>query len=376
VDFHYNIDDRFLTHFKNLQQVFVYVIDECNLECKQCLYKPNIKFSIGSKEIPFNELIGLIADFRKMGATKLSILGGEPTLYGKNKNNRPLFDLIGFAKEFGYKYVRLDTNGTFDSKILYDRDFQQLDELSFSLDGYDAETNDKIRSKGVFDKAIANIKLAKKIGYNVHITSCIYNELLKPEDNGDYKLERLIYLAEKLGVSVLNIHALIKDGTPIDTWSGDLYVTPSIWQAVYYTLQDNIRKGKYNIDLRVPQSFISKECFDKKPKYYGFCPAKLGERILVHPNGILRVCSGLLGTPYGVAYYNNKNIIWNDTKTNELIDHKIGEFTPCTNRSKKTYGNLCPLCFSFKPNQKEYIWERKIEWEKNSNKREKVFEYI
>lgn len=363
--FHFNIDNRFLQHFKNLHQVFVYIVDECNLECEQCLYKPNIKFSIGRKEIPFVELIELISDFRKMGATKLSILGGEPTLYGKKENNKPLFDLITIAKnELKYQYVRLDTNGTFDGSILYNDGFRLLDELSFSIDGYDAETNDKIRAEGVFNKAVDNIKLAIKLGYNVHITSCIYNELLEKEVNGDYKLERLIHFCEKLGVSSLNFHALIKDGTPIDTWSGNLQVTPSVWHDVYYSLQDNIRKGKYKIDLRVPQSFISKECFEKKPKYYGYCPAKLGERILVHPNGILRICSGLLGTPYGVAYYHDGQIIWNDGITNELREHKIDELTPCTNRSKKSYGDLYPLCFSFKPNQKEYVWERRIEWQK------------
>ena len=368
MDFHHDIDIRFLQHFKNIHQVFVYVIDECNLECSQCLYKPSIKFSIGNKEIPFDELIYLISDFRKMGATKLSILGGEPTLYGIKDNNKPLFDLIYIAKNIlKYKYIRLDTNGTFDSGILNNDSFKLLDELSFSIDGYNAETNDKIRAKGVFDKAINNIKLAIKLGYNVHITSCIYNELLEREDNGDYKLERLIYLAEELGVSSLNFHALIKDGTPIDTWSGDLQVSPSVWQEVYYTLQDNIRRAKYRINLRVPQSFISKDCFDRKPKYYGYCPAKLGERILVHPNGILRICSGLLGTPYGVAYYHNDRITWNDGKTNELGAHLLNEFTPCTNRNKKTYGGLYLLCFSFKPNQKEYIWERQIEWEKQES---------
>lgn len=363
--FNFSIDSRFLQHFKNLQQVFVYVTDECNLECEQCLYKPNIKFSIGRKEIPYTELIQLISDFRKIGATKLSILGGEPTLYGKDDSNKPLLDLIAIAKKkLQYQYVRLDTNGTFNGNILNNENFRLLDELSFSIDGFDAKTHDKIRNNGVFDKAIDNIKLAIELGYKVHITSCIYNELLEKDANGDYKLERLIQLAERLGVSSLNFHALIKDGTPIDTWSGNLQVTPSVWHDVYYILQDNIRKGKYKIDLRVPQSFISKKCFERKPKYYGYCPAKLGERILVHPNGMLRICSGLLGTPYGVAYYHDGKIVWNDGITNELTDHKIEEFTPCTNRSKKSYGDLYPLCFSFKPNQKEYVWERKIEWQK------------
>jgi MoaA/NifB/PqqE/SkfB family radical SAM enzyme len=359
----YHIDERFKEHFKNLHQVFVYIIDECNLECKQCIYKPNIKFSIGGKEIPFNELVNLITDFKEMGAKKLSILGGEPTLYGKDKNHQPLFDFIWLAKEIGYDYVRLVTNGTFNSQILYNENFSLLDEISFSLDGYDAKTNDTVRAPGVFVKAIDNIVIAKKLGYNVHITSCIYNELLQQEKNGDYLFERIINLAENLNVSTLNLHILVKDGTPIDTWSGDLYVNPNDWSEIYNNIQANIRQRKYKIDVRIPKLFIDKCEFDKKPHYYGYCPAKLGERILVHPNGILRICSGLLGTPYGVATYDGSHIKWNYGKTNELQDHKLNKLTPCTNRSKKEFKGLCPLCFSFKPNQKEYVWKNKLEWD-------------
>lgn len=359
----YDIDEQFKEHFKNLQQVFVYIIDDCNLECKQCIYKPNIKFSIGSKEIPFDELVSLISDFREMGAKKLSILGGEPTLYGKDLDLKPLFDFIWLAKEIGYDYVRLVTNGTFDGHILRNENFQLLDEISFSIDGYDAKTNDAIRDKGVFDKAIENIKLSKSLNYNVHITSCIYEDLLKIDNNGDYKFERIIKLAEALGVSTLNLHILVKDGTPIDTWSGDLYVNPQKWREIYEKIRCNINQGKYDTDVRIPKLFIEKREFDSKPNYYGYCPVKLGERILVHPNGILRICSGLLGTPYGVATYDNYQIKWNSGKTNELSDHILEKYTPCTNRSKKGFENLVPLCFSFKPEQKEYVWKNKLEWD-------------
>lgn len=364
----FDIDNQFLDYFSNLKQVFLYIINECNLNCPQCIYKPNNYFNIGDKEIPLDIATRLLKDFYTLGAKKLSLLGGEPTLYGKATNYEyGLPELIAIAKEIGYSYVRIDTNGTFDSKLLYNSKFGMLDEISFSLDGYDSDSNDLIRGKGNFKKTTDNILCAVKLGYNVDITCCVYQEMLLKDENGEFIIEKVIHLAEELGINRLNFHALIKDGTPIDLWSSDLHVNPKDWLDVFNVIGEKIKNGKYKLPVRIPQCFIKKDDFDNNPKYYGFCPAKLGERVLVHPDGIIRICSGLLGTPYSVADYYDNKIRWNKRKTNELIEHKKGEYTPCTNRSKKDFGQYLPLCFSFKPNQKEFVYSELLNWEDRKN---------
>lgn len=363
----FNIDEKFKNYFKGLKQVFLYVINECNLNCPQCIYKPNNYFCIGNKEINYKEALALISDFYELGARKLTLLGGEPTLYGKYQNNPFLLaDLISKAKQIGYEYVRIDTNGTFSSELLELEDFKKLDEISFSMDGYDEITCDRIRGNGVFCTEVNNIKRAVSLGYKVDITCCVYQELLEKDIDGKYLMEKLIFLAASLGVERVNYHALIKDGTPIDLWSSDLQVQPNDWVNVYNDISKKIIEGQYPISVRIPKSFITKEEFYKKPHYYGFCPAKLGERVLVHPDGIIRICSGLLGTAYGIADYYDGKICWNNRKTNELIDHKTDTCTWCTNRGKKSYGDYVPLCFSFKPRQDEFVYNL-LEWEKKHN---------
>lgn len=360
------VDRKFIDYFKNLKQVFLYITDNCNLECQHCIYKPNVKFGFGNKEIPFAEVIALLSDFKKMGAIKLSILGGEPTLYGmrEHKNYDLLLQVIQASHEMGYEYIRIVTNGTFQSELLYEDRFKLLNEISFSLDGYDEITNDAVRKRGVFRKAINNIKIAKKIGYEVHITTCVYNKLLEKDINGDFLLERVMHLGEELNVQTVNFHVLINDGTPIETWQGGLYCTPSIWEEAYKTINQNINNNKYKVHVRIPTTFISEEEFNNNKPYYGFCPVKLGERVLVHPDGIIRICSALLASKYGIATFNNFQIRWNDGKTNELTDHKLGEYTPCTNRGKVSYGKgRCVLCFSFKPNQNEPVWKNQTKWD-------------
>ncbi len=103
----YQMDQEFKDYFgNNLKSVFLYLIDACNLRCVQCLYKLDICFQVEKKEISFEDAVKLLSDFREMGAEKLTLMGGEPTLY------KPLLDLIEKSKELGYEYVRIDTNRT------------------------------------------------------------------------------------------------------------------------------------------------------------------------------------------------------------------------------------------------------------------------
>lgn len=72
----YNMDEKFKNYFQdNLKQVFLYLIDDCNLRCVQCLYKLDICFQVEKKEIAFEDAVKLISDFRKLGAVKLTLMG-------------------------------------------------------------------------------------------------------------------------------------------------------------------------------------------------------------------------------------------------------------------------------------------------------------
>ena len=78
----YKMDKKFREYYgTNLRQVFLYLVDKCNLNCVQCLYKLDIGFQVEKKEIDFEDAAKLISDFKEMGAKKLTLMGGEPTLY-------------------------------------------------------------------------------------------------------------------------------------------------------------------------------------------------------------------------------------------------------------------------------------------------------
>lgn len=361
----FDVDSKFRDYFSHLKQVFLYVTDECNLRCEQCIYKPSITFhAMREPYIPYETARALISDFHEMGASKLTFIGGEPTVYGWRQQNKPLYDLIRDSKEIGYEYVRLDTNGQFGNKMLIEPDFQRLDEVAFSLEGPSPELNDPIRGKNTFVNCVKNIKRAIGLGYKASITCCVHRDLLQRDGDGELLIDKMIQFAQDLGISVINFHDLFKVGVPMDTWTGDLNPTPMEWMKAYPEIRRNCDNDKYGIDVRLPLCFVTREEFQRNPKYYGYCPVKMGERVMVHPNGTIRICSNLICTAYGVARYFDNKIEWDLTKMNETLDHKLKEYTPCTNRSKnRSYGNYVPVCFSFKPQQEEIVWKDKLQWE-------------
>ena len=371
---YFQADKEFKNYFKNnLRQVFLYLIDDCNLRCVQCLYKLEIGFQICKKEIDFEDAVKLISDFREMGAIKLTLMGGEPTLYGLKQNNKPLLDLIKKSKELGYEYVRIDTNGQFNSELLEKEEFKMLDEITFSIDGFNSEVNDPIRGYGSFEKCLKNILKAKELGYNIDITSCISKEMTKRDEKGNLYLDRMIKFAEEIGIEKINFHNLFKTGVPRDYFSGNIDITIADWFKIWDEIQEKIDNKEYSIPVRIPQSFTTKKEKEKNPKYYGYCSCKNGSRILAHPNGMLRVCSLMIGTPYGIARYYDNKIVWDNSPTNELQAHKMNENTPCTNQYKNNkFGEYVPLCVSFKPKQNEMIW-KELEWEnKKANDNKKI----
>lgn len=361
--YYFNIDDRFLSYMANIKQVFIYIIDKCNLDCEQCLYKPNNYFYLKKQYIELEEAKKLIHDFYIMGAKKLTIMGGEPTLYGISDGWKPLLELIWYAKSIGYQYIRIDTNGTFSKELLEKEEFKLLDEITFSLDGPSAQINDVIRGKGVFDKCVSNIKHAINLGYKCDITCCIHKFLIERDEQGIINIEKMIDFAEKLGIDCINFHDLFKSRIPRDTWSGNIGVEMKRWYAIWPEIQSIIEGKKYNVKIRVPQGVTTVNKFKENTAYYGYCSAKVGDRILIHPDGILRICSLMIGTPYGIAKFYNDRIVWDESYTNELGDQIIDELTPCTHQYKnKENADFVPLCVSFKPNQDEFVWNQ-LQWE-------------
>jgi MoaA/NifB/PqqE/SkfB family radical SAM enzyme len=337
------IDPMFRDYFDNrLRQVFLYITDLCGLHCEQCLYKT----TLANREMDLDTTLELIKIFRDYGAEKLTFIGGEPTLYGIMQNNEPLYRVIETARDLGYEYIRLDTNGQSKLDILDQPQFKRLNNLSFSLDGHNAEINDEVRGRGTFDKCVRMLQRAVSLGYYVSVTSCVHRGNL-------HHLEETIEFVTELGVKEFNLHPLFKMGIARDHFSGDTDISPIEWMREHDRLWNNIDRGKYQIPVRVPRRFIKTTDYLANPDSYDYCPVRMGERVLVHPNGEIRICALCIGSPYHIASYTQDRIQLG-AQFSEISEERLKR-RPCMSQIKD-FGDLTPLCISYKPFQNEYVW--------------------
>jgi MoaA/NifB/PqqE/SkfB family radical SAM enzyme len=355
------MDESFVAAFDGrIHQAFFYLIDKCNLSCDHCLYKQELTFQMGDPQIPFDRAVALMENLYELGAMKMTFMGGEPTMY------KQLPELILEAKRIGYKYVRIDTNGMFAERLLDTEGMRALDEITFSMDGPTEELNDRIRGIGVFKQVTRSIRAAVERGYNVQITTCVQSPLTwAGPETGELPLVEMVRLAKSLGVKGLNMHDLFKAGIPRDGFSGNHGTTVeeymNAFEEIFSRFDPMDEDGFF---VRMPQCVTTKEEFDRAPAYYGYCSVKQYDRILAFPNGQLRICSLMIGSPYCIGYYDDHRVYLNTTPTDETRDHKMDTPTPCTCQSKgKHFGDYVPLCVSFKPKQYEPVWIHRHKWE-------------
>lgn len=357
------IDSQIMQFYnKKIRQIFVYITSRCQLHCKQCLYKPLLCSE--STDIRYEILQELLTTFKSLGAYKVSFLGGEPTLYHDFKSNKTFTDVLELCKTIGYKYVRFDTNGQFSSDFLEQENLNCADEITFSLDGFNKETNDIVRGKGSFDKCLSNISFAVQRGYKVQITMCVHNVVCPSVEIGINNIEKMISFASSLGVSAINFHPILKVGIARDNWIDNTNISPDIWMKIYRVIQERNSNNAYSISVRLPMRFVEKKIYSQNIDKFSYCPLQLAERALIMPDGTIKVCAFTIGTPYHIADYDEAKIT--------VYTGKYSEYSMCKNHNSikssdsnclfqtVDSNNFVPLCMSFKPHQKEIVWNELI----------------
>ena len=136
--------------------ILYFPTDACNYKCKHC-YLENIP---ENGEMNYNEAIKIFSDSRLLKDTRIGISGGEPFL------KKDIVEILSGLSNLGYK-LEMTTNGSFPEKIkeFLERSNTKKIDIAISIDGL-KDSNDMIRAKGGFDKAIRTLKIIKEIGIN------------------------------------------------------------------------------------------------------------------------------------------------------------------------------------------------------------------
>ena len=194
-------------------------------------------------------------------------LGGEPTLHPD------LALAVKEARRLGFKSITIDTNGYLFHDILNRVTPDEVDFISFSLDGATPATNDAIRGQGCYQQVIKGVKQAVAAGFS---TSMIYtvsgeniHELhLMPDLIKDLGLER--FFIQVIGIRGESAQANNKLQVSMDQW---LSVVPDVAEKI----------AGQGIIVTYPKVFLD----DTEPFQ---CAGLVADNYFIFPNGRIYRC--------------------------------------------------------------------------------------
>ncbi len=267
--------------------VFLHILTRCNLNCRHCYINPD---QHGSNSLSLSAICDWLQVFAgRTSSANLILLGGEPTLHP----DLPL--AVRRARAMGYQSITVDTNGYLFHDFLTRVTPQDLDYLSFSLDGAERETNDKIRGKGSYDACISGIRAAKERDFH---TSLIYTV----SSANIHELPRMGRLLADMGIERFFIQVIGLRGDSVraasDTNAPIRPVAREQWLSVIPRVAEEIAKS--GIVVTYPKVYL-----DLAEPFA--CAGNVAENYFIFPNGRVYRCPLCEDFPlHSLAFVENK----------------------------------------------------------------------
>jgi MoaA/NifB/PqqE/SkfB family radical SAM enzyme len=258
-----------------LEQVFLYVTQKCNLRCITCYALDQLE---RAADLPPDALVAMLARFRADGAWRLSFLGGEPTVHPG------LGDLAVVAKDLGFRFVRVNTNGMFRASLLRDPRVRSIDVFCFSIDGATAAVNDAVRRGGRLDRVLDNMREAASRGYDVRANVTVTARNID-------QLFDLIRLVERCGGTEINLNVMFLMGYALA--HDDLAVDPDRWQTAFEAVI--ARHREFAIRIKLPRAFTTPTARERPDGHR--CLAVDRSRVYVASNGDVYPCLTMMDDP-------------------------------------------------------------------------------
>lgn len=166
-----------------VRDIYIYLTNNCNQHCKHCYMFAG---DIIVNELPCEQWMKVLNDFKENGGHGVSFTGGEVTVY------KGFEKVIKHAHEIGLVVTVLSNGVLWDEKKIQELG-SYIDEIQISIDGYDKESYYKVRQYDGFDKAIQCVKDFSALGTKVSVAvTPLYDNLTEFVDNFEPFARKLI----------------------------------------------------------------------------------------------------------------------------------------------------------------------------------------
>ncbi|WBW95820.1 radical SAM/SPASM domain-containing protein [Oceanirhabdus sp. W0125-5] len=155
-----------------IKEVEFKLTNKCNLKCLHCMASSHIDI----EDCLTIDEMKIIAD--KISETEtenLLLTGGEPLI------RKDIKVLLPYIREKFNGNINMITNGTLIDKDMANLLKECVNAVSISIDGFDKESTEFVRGKGVYDKIVQAITYLKEAGFkreNIILTmTCTYQNM-------------------------------------------------------------------------------------------------------------------------------------------------------------------------------------------------------
>jgi len=160
-----------------LNNVFAYITDECNLNCRHCWIDP--KYTTRSKKInpSIQQYKSFINQAIPLGLKYMKITGGEPFI-----QKQQVLQLMKYLKNKKINCI-IESNGTLIDEEITEAILETDTSISISLDAMDQNLHDLLRGDGACKKTMKGIKILKENDIPIEIISAIYKKNIDELEN-------------------------------------------------------------------------------------------------------------------------------------------------------------------------------------------------
>lgn len=164
-------------YLEGYKMLNIYITNACNLKCKHCFMLSGKKLE---NELTLGDWMKVLTSFKENGGECVTFSGGEPLMF------KDFPQIIKHAHDLGLKSTVL-SNGLLWSDQLIHELAPFINEIQFSLDGVDEDTNSKVRGSGHFDKVVDTIVKFANAGVKTSVATTFTYDNLNENTQTRYK---------------------------------------------------------------------------------------------------------------------------------------------------------------------------------------------